>query len=233
LKSLSFPLAVPIENPGGTHVIDFCDVDNWRQVYTAKDPEKIRPIGLDGMLDEEHHRTYGRPWVLGRYCFDYLVREGLKPSDKVLDIGCGSGRVGIWLIRYLDPGNYFGVDSHLKSLVAFAGYELFLNDLAAKKPRLLYSDQFAVDAFGADFDLGLELSVTVPANRRQAYEKVARTMRKGGRCFYLTEDWKFPAGQLEEIGFRLVRTDTLRFPLFAAAERDIIAADRWDVIERI
>ncbi|HEY9715250.1 MAG TPA: class I SAM-dependent methyltransferase [Dongiaceae bacterium] len=233
MQRLSFPLAVPIENSDGTQVIDFSDVEHWREVYVAKDPAKLRPIGLDGILDEDHHRTYGRPWVLGRYCFDYLVRQGLRPSDKVLDLGCGTGRVGVWLIRYLDPGNYFGIDSHLKSLVAFAGYEIVLHDLGSKKPRLMYNDQFAVDAFGTNFDLCFELSVVSRENVGYAYTKVAEMMKPGGRCFYLNQDWKFQGDQLKELGFRRMQTDTLHYPLFAASERDIIATDQWDVIERV
>lgn len=35
---------------------------------------------------------------------------GLKPSDRLLDIGCGIGRVAIPLTRFLDRGTYDGFD---------------------------------------------------------------------------------------------------------------------------
>jgi hypothetical protein len=57
------------------------------------------------MLAEEYHRAYGRPWVLGRCYFDELMAPQVRPSDRVLDLGCGAGRVGIWLIPFLDIGH--------------------------------------------------------------------------------------------------------------------------------
>jgi ubiquinone/menaquinone biosynthesis C-methylase UbiE len=41
---------------------------------------------------------------------DFLQREGLQPQHTVVDYGCGSLRVGQHLIRYLEPGNYWGLD---------------------------------------------------------------------------------------------------------------------------
>ena len=36
----------------------------------------------------------------------FLKAMGLKPKHKVLDIGCGGGRLGYELINYLDQNNY-------------------------------------------------------------------------------------------------------------------------------
>src|SRR5689334_15882468 len=50
--------------------------------------------------------------AIGEELFDYLVRVGgLKPDDKVLDVGCGLGRMAILLTRYLsNQGSYDGFD---------------------------------------------------------------------------------------------------------------------------
>ncbi|HEU0316309.1 MAG TPA: class I SAM-dependent methyltransferase [Solirubrobacteraceae bacterium] len=37
---------------------------------------------------------------------------GLKPTDRVLDVGCGSGRTAVPLSGYLDGGSYAGFDIH-------------------------------------------------------------------------------------------------------------------------
>jgi len=109
-------------------------------------------------LREEHHNQYGRPWILGRYMFDFLVDSGLRPEHRLLDFGCGALRLGVWAIGYLDAGNYFGVDSHLESLEAGAAYELPLHALEPKRPRLLWSQDFALSHFGTEFDWIVDFS---------------------------------------------------------------------------
>src|SRR6476620_5429211 len=38
------------------------------------------PWSLDQrLLQEAHHTQYGRPWILGRHMFDFLVESGLRP----------------------------------------------------------------------------------------------------------------------------------------------------------
>jgi hypothetical protein len=64
---------------------------DWR----ANVPGKKRPAGydesserasgeldFDALLDETHHRQYGRPWSIGRSHFDYLVQIGLRPQTR-------------------------------------------------------------------------------------------------------------------------------------------------------
>ena len=61
----------------------------------------------------------GRHWTLGAYpiwekqgeeILQQLIDLGLRPSDVVVDYGCGTLREGIHLIRYLDAGRYIGLD---------------------------------------------------------------------------------------------------------------------------
>ncbi|MFF5264959.1 class I SAM-dependent methyltransferase [Actinomadura viridis] len=55
--------------------------------------------------------TARRHWnALGRLQFDYLVGHGLKPSDRMLEIGCGNLRAGHLFIGHLDAGHYHGID---------------------------------------------------------------------------------------------------------------------------
>src|SRR4051794_15035023 len=48
--------------------------------------------------------------AVGEELKELLIRFGLKPGDRVLDIGSGVGRVAIPLTRYLDTGTYDGFD---------------------------------------------------------------------------------------------------------------------------
>lgn len=50
-------------------------------------------------------------WLrIGQMQFDYLVKHGLKPDMRMLEIGCGNLRAGRLFIDYLDCGNYYGTD---------------------------------------------------------------------------------------------------------------------------
>ena len=42
--------------------------------------------------------------------FTYLKTKGLKPEHRFLDYGCGVMRTGLYVAKYLNPGNYVGVD---------------------------------------------------------------------------------------------------------------------------
>jgi SAM-dependent methyltransferase len=54
----------------------------------------------------------------GRLQLATLVREGLYPYSRLLDVGCGCLRAGYWLIRLLDPGCYYGIEPNTKMLQA-------------------------------------------------------------------------------------------------------------------
>ncbi len=142
------------------------------------------PGTLDGeFLIESHHNHYGHPWLGGRYVFDFLVHEGLRPCHKVLDVGCGSGRIGIHLLRYLDPGHYFGIDVHRKSLEAFAKYEMFLHGLEDRGARLLWNGSFDAEHFGVEFDWVLDVATTLHLSPREvveAFTKITKTLAPGG-----------------------------------------------------
>ena len=59
-----------------------------------------------------HRGAVGGRWEeMGRLQLDFLVKQGLRPSDELLDVGCGALRAGLHFIRYLKPGNYFALNA--------------------------------------------------------------------------------------------------------------------------
>lgn len=66
---------------------------------TAKNPEAA--VGS---------KTHDRWLALGRMQFDYLIKHGLRPDMRMLEIGCGNLRAGRLFIDHLDTGNYYGID---------------------------------------------------------------------------------------------------------------------------
>jgi len=149
-----------------------------------------RPFSADDakiegpFIVEQHHLAYGKPWCLGRDQFNYLVSRGLKPNHKVLDLGCGSMRVGVWLTDYLNEGSYFGIEPHRKSLEAAATYEIPLHGLVEKRPRLLWDDQYSCEHFAESFDFVLAFSVFHWLGSEQtsvALTRILKTLGTGGR----------------------------------------------------
>ena len=66
-------------------------------------PENL--MQLVGSEDAAHYRAIGEQF------FNIFVRYGrIKPTDRVLDVGCGSGRTAVPLTRYLTTGSYEGFD---------------------------------------------------------------------------------------------------------------------------
>ena len=75
-------------------------------------------------------------WIMKRrWQIEFLLSQGLKESDTLLDLGCGPLRGGIPIIEYLDVGNYHGLDLKRECVVA-AKMVLRDNGLEWKRPKL-------------------------------------------------------------------------------------------------
>lgn len=100
---------------------------------------EITKVYRESFSKDEHKKLYGREWNIGEIYFKFLLELGISHHDRVLDIGCGAGRLGGHLIKYLNPGNYIGVDMHIYALQAFKfmAEELKLED---KLPLISYAD---------------------------------------------------------------------------------------------
>ena len=64
-----------------------------------------------------------------------LLTEGLKPEDVCVDYGCGTLRIGVQVMDYLQPGNYWGFD--IDNFLLEEGRKLVGEEkMAAKRPNL-------------------------------------------------------------------------------------------------
>jgi len=182
----------------------------------------LRPFGYrasriprgNGQVDshqfwnELHHKSYGRPWCLGRDHFNYLISRGLSPSDTFLDLGCGALRTGIFVIPYLDVGRYYGVEAHRLSLEAAANYEIPLNNLADKRPSLLHSSKFDLKHWNVTFDwifafALFKLNHVDLAMQRVAFTAMAETLASNGRIVLSPSLVDQQVELVESLGFRI------------------------------
>lgn len=158
-----------------------------RHINKYYDPELT-----DQALKRGQHRTWvGGMWdEIGRLQFDFLKTQGLVPTHKVLDLGCGCFRAGVHLIEYLETSNYFGIDISAELLETGYREELVPKGLDARLPKsnLLSSGDFEACRFGIQFDTVIAQSVFTHLSLnhvRQCLARISSSVKIGGK-FYLT-----------------------------------------------
>src|SRR5919108_2955123 len=89
---------------------------------SSRDPDVVRlyeehdfldayALHTDQRVANDPHAAIGGLWEeYGELCRDYLIAQGLLPEHRLLDFGCGTGRLARKVVPYLEPGRYFGVD---------------------------------------------------------------------------------------------------------------------------
>ncbi len=137
--------------------------------------------------------------AIGAEFLERLVRDaGLAPGHRVLDIGCGIGRLAVPMTQYLDDaGSYEGIDP------VRAGIEWCRATITPVYPRVrfqhmdlrhpLYNPHGALETAktplpfaDASFDLVCMVSVLTHLDSADALHyaaEAARLLAPGGRCF--------------------------------------------------
>ena len=170
---------------------------------------------------QDAHRTYVGP---GEYYdlssglqFSLLLFSGLRSHHRVLDIGCGSLRLGKLLVPYLDAGGYYGVEPEKWLVDAAIAKELGETQVALKSPRFLYSDGFEFSSFSTRFDFCVAQSIfshTTRAQIVQCLKSVADVLEPDGiflATAYLGDDdyagteWVWPGC----VAFRLATFEAI------------------------
>jgi len=71
-------------------------------------------LGLGLKPGDPHYRAYVGPPedydLIAAMTFSLLTTLGLRQHHSLLDVGCGSLRIGRLLIPYLNRGKYFGIE---------------------------------------------------------------------------------------------------------------------------
>jgi len=111
----------------------------------------------------ERHSLVGPSavWEVKRdFQIRFLKERGLLPRHFLVDIGCGTLRGGIPLIRYLDTGHYYGLEVRAE-VVQEARQELAEHGLDEKRPMLRVIDRASTLDLPARFDYAWAFSVLI------------------------------------------------------------------------
>jgi hypothetical protein len=103
----------------------------------------LPPQGEKGIEAHGHRKYVGGRWEeIGQLQLDMLKDQGLRPQHCLLDIACGSFRLGVKAIDYLDTGNYLGIEKEGTLVELGIEHEIGGERLQAKKPELIISADF-------------------------------------------------------------------------------------------
>lgn len=94
----------------------------------------------------------------GAFQLHFFQQHGLKPTHRLLDVGCGPLRAGLHLIPYLDAGNYFGIDYN-QQFIRIAQQQVTESDLSSKQPTLAVVEDFDFPTTFPAFDYIMVFSV--------------------------------------------------------------------------
>lgn len=149
----------------------------------------LEPEGGRGIRKIGHRAYIGGLWEeIGSLQFNFLLAKGLRPEHYLLDIACGSLRLGVKAIPYLEPGHYLGIEKESGLLAAGLTNELDQHVRAQKQPRLEISETFEFERFGerVDFAIAQALFCHLPPSMiADCFRQLYPVLRHGG-VFYAT-----------------------------------------------
>ena len=107
-------------------------------------PHDREDLGLGLKPGDPHYRAYVGPPedydLIAAMTFNLLTTLGLRQRHSLLDIGCGSLRIGRLLIPYLNRGKYFGVEPAEWLVAEGIKQELGETVIQTKRPTFFFTD---------------------------------------------------------------------------------------------
>src|SRR5438067_7395836 len=101
-------------------------------------------LGLGLKPGDPHYRAYVGPPedydLIAAMTFNLLTTLGLRQHHSLLDVGCGSLRIGRLLIPYLNRGKYFGIEPAEWLVAEGIRQELGETVVQTKRPTFFFSD---------------------------------------------------------------------------------------------
>jgi SAM-dependent methyltransferase len=121
-------------------------------------------LGLGLKPGDPQYRAYVGPPedydLVAAMAFNLLTTLGLRQHHSLLDIGCGSLRIGRLLIPYLNRGKYFGIEPNEWLVDEGIRRELGETLVQIKRPTFFFSDSpDTISQAKTSFDFALAQSI--------------------------------------------------------------------------
>ena len=158
------PLAVErlgdVGHPRGQFMVSFRKTGDISE-QSVRNLDAAEALKLKAGAD--HYRAYVGPPrrfdFMSATQFALLYAMGLRDEDYVLDVGCGSLRLGRLLIPFLLEDRYFGIDPNQWLIDEAIERELGESAVNMKRPRFSNREDFDVSEFDQAFDYIVAQSV--------------------------------------------------------------------------
>lgn len=125
-------------------------------------PGSIAPVDPSETLQQRGERLYQVTTQIGcgikrfertgRAQLEALIRHGLYPRHRLLDIGCGALCGGWWMIHFLEPGRYCGLEPNRFMFQAGVAHLVEPGLFEARRPRFEHNDRYDFSGFDETFD---------------------------------------------------------------------------------
>jgi len=125
--------------------------------------DETTQFGIGLSPGDRHYRAYVGPPerydLVAAMQFNLLTHCGMREYHTLLDIGCGSLRLGRLAIPYLRPGNYYGLEPHAWLIDEAIEKECGRDLVRIKQPQFRTDADFGLRRFGVKFDFLLAQSI--------------------------------------------------------------------------
>jgi SAM-dependent methyltransferase len=172
-------------------------------------------LGLSKHIGNKHYRAYIGPPdeydLVSAMSFNLLTSCGLRQNHKLLDIGCGSLRLGRLLIPYLNAANYVGLDPNRWLIDDGIQYEIGASLVELRQPTFIYDDGLETLAADTKFDYVVAQSIfshTAPDLLERWIEDVSHCLADNG-VFFAT----FLEGEVESDGVGWIYPECVQYRL--------------------
>ena len=163
--------------------------------YLPRFSIRIRSTGILGQFGGKQFATRGN--TIARLLAD---NAGLKPQDKVMEIGCGCGATALPLTKVLKDGHFTGLDIDKTSIKAceknallkkskfvFEWMDVYNTIYNPESKTTAQSYRFPYPDASADvIFLASVFTHMLPDDVSHYIREISRMLRPGGRCFFTT-----------------------------------------------